>query len=226
MNDNYLENLIYTEYIHELQILEDSFDIIPEIKQNDDLSLSEELIEDTNKQDIELQDKEEVRKDELIKLDRNEKIAVEKIEDKQLSFNKNITDKNLLEFDYIKPKEVTKIDFPENEKHFFNDWIKLVSEKHGHIPVKNNKNGQLIDEFIDTNPKITPVQSEDKEITNFAEESVKETTEFFTETLATIYIKQKAYNKAILAYEKLSLKYPEKSIYFANQIKKIKKLIK
>ena len=32
------------------------------------------------------------------------------------------------------------------------------------------------------------------------------------------------YEKALAAYEKLSLKNPKKNTYFANQIKKIKKL--
>jgi len=39
--------------------------------------------------------------------------------------------------------------------------------------------------------------------------------------MAKIYANQGAANKAIKAYKLLSLKYPEKSIYFANQIKKL-----
>jgi hypothetical protein len=50
--------------------------------------------------------------------------------------------------------------------------------------------------------------------------------EFFSETLAKIYVKQKLYDKAIATYMKLSLKYPGKSIYFARLIENTNELIK
>jgi hypothetical protein len=47
----------------------------------------------------------------------------------------------------------------------------------------------------------------------------------FTETLATIYAKQKRYEKALEIIQNLSLKYPEKNVYFADQIRFLEKLI-
>lgn len=48
---------------------------------------------------------------------------------------------------------------------------------------------------------------------------------FLTESLAKIYIKQKRYSKALEIIKKLSLKYPEKNVYFADQIRFLEKLI-
>jgi hypothetical protein len=45
-----------------------------------------------------------------------------------------------------------------------------------------------------------------------------------TETLARIYVEQKNFKKAIQSYKILSLKYPEKSSFFANQIKAVEQL--
>ena len=59
-----------------------------------------------------------------------------------------------------------------------------------------------------------------------AKKSLIQNDDLITPTLAEVYFKQEYYEKAIEAYEKLILKYPEKSIFFANQIKLIKKELK
>ncbi|MFW6257673.1 MAG: tetratricopeptide repeat protein [Prolixibacteraceae bacterium] len=56
------------------------------------------------------------------------------------------------------------------------------------------------------------------------EKSTGENDEIITETLAMIYFEQKKYDKALDAFQKLSLKYPEKSVYFATRIEEIEKL--
>jgi len=82
---------------------------------------------------------------------------------------------------------------------------------------------ELIDKFIETSPRLVPRRDEKPQV-DISEDSVKEHDGIFTDTLARIYVKQGYYSKAIFAYEKLILKYPEKSDYFAGQIETIKKL--
>ena len=60
--------------------------------------------------------------------------------------------------------------------------------------------------------------------TDAALESSEENEQLMTQTLAHVYVEQKKYEKAITAFTILSLKYPEKSSFFAHQIQAIKKL--
>jgi hypothetical protein len=86
---------------------------------------------------------------------------------------------------------------------------------------KRDKNFELIDAFITNKPKLKPLDKHAKLI-NIAEESQFESEDLMTETLARIYVEQKNYDKAIQSYKILSLKYPEKSSLFADQIQEIK----
>ena len=89
---------------------------------------------------------------------------------------------------------------------------------------KTLTNVELIDRFIKGEPKIIP--DNDKAINDdISADSIKDNEGFITDTLARIYVKQGYYSKAIFAYEKLILKYPEKIDYFAGQINEIKKII-
>ena len=88
----------------------------------------------------------------------------------------------------------------------------------------------LIDKFLLAKPgAIRQSQEDNKSISNsnvnkVEENSTAENNGIVTETLATIYFQQKNYEKAQETYEKLSLKYPEKSVYFATRIEEIEKL--
>lgn len=69
--------------------------------------------------------------------------------------------------------------------------------------------------------------TEGEEKDEYADSSLSETIEdgCFTETLAKIYIKQHRYEKALEIIKKLSLNYPKKNAYFADQIRFLEKLI-
>lgn len=71
----------------------------------------------------------------------------------------------------------------------------------------------------DSNKKI----SKKKAIRKFANRSIVEDGETISVTLADLYVKQEKFEKAILAYERLSLIIPEKKAFFASLIKKLKK---
>jgi hypothetical protein len=88
---------------------------------------------------------------------------------------------------------------------------------------------ETIDKFLETD-KISPVRINMKGKENDEENFVPETDEatendFFSETLAKIYLKQKKYDRALIIIRKLNLIYPEKSRYFADQIRFLEKLI-
>lgn len=95
----------------------------------------------------------------------------------------------------------------------------LVNKKRKEKKTERNK---LIDKFIIEEPTIPRGNLDNVENRDLSEESSLEQEDLFSETLAKIYIKQQLYEKAIATYIKLSLKYPEKSVYFAHRIEKIK----
>ena len=122
------------------------------------------------------------------------------------------------------------IKFDKNETHSFNEWLQLSTHKpinRGKVEKvktkKDNKNF-LINRFIENNPKISSLKKDETIDVVIPKNKVDKS--LMTETLAKVYLEQKKFSKAIKAYEILSLKYPEKSGFFADQIKGIKKLTK
>ncbi|MHC0442001.1 tetratricopeptide repeat protein [Flavobacterium sp. 3-210] len=87
---------------------------------------------------------------------------------------------------------------------------------------KKKKKAEIIDRFIEANPKISPIKQ--TAITASAQLDINkdESSYLMTETLARVYLEQKKYTKAIQAYEILILKYPEKITFFADRISDIK----
>jgi len=123
------------------------------------------------------------------------------------------------------------LEFNKNETHSFSEWLSLTQKNpiNRSEPTKTSNDSSrdekfaLIDAFIANKPKLKPLDKDSKLI-NIAEDRVVETESLMTETLARIYVEQKNYDKAIQSYQILSLKYPEKSSLFADQIQAIKVL--
>lgn len=113
--------------------------------------------------------------------------------------------------------------FSKTETHSFNEWLQLVSQKK--IERTSDQKYELdknviIDNFIKHNPKISKVSKDAEKKEIVLEE--KQDSYLMTETLAKVYLEQNKHENAIKAYEILSLKYPEKSGFFADQIKRIR----
>ena len=112
--------------------------------------------------------------------------------------------------------ESNKIEF-----NSFVDWLELTNIK----PIDRNNEKNKIDEFISKKPKIK-IKPQAENESNSSDSEIVLDSGFMTETLAKLYLSQKNYEKAIQSYKILSLKFPEKNGYFADQIKKINKLNK
>ncbi len=95
---------------------------------------------------------------------------------------------------------------------------------------------ELIDSFIANEPHLMNNREPSAENADASEalpESIRQLEEHsknleescLTETLARIYIKQRRYEKALQIIQNLHLKNPEKSSYFADQIRFLEKLI-
>ncbi|MDP1746716.1 MAG: hypothetical protein Q8L90_14170 [Bacteroidota bacterium] len=123
--------------------------------------------------------------------------------------------------------------FDSSQAHSFTDWLKHASNAN-EPAVEENKLDEssskkaaadLIDKFLREEPRMSKPKTEFYNPVNMAKQSVAEDITFVSETLAKIFVLQGNYIKALKAYENLRLKYPEKRLYFAAQIKNLRKLI-
>jgi tetratricopeptide (TPR) repeat protein len=128
----------------------------------------------------------------------------------------------------------TPLDFSKKEQHSFQEWLQLsrtepikreseqpTTQPALIIDADKRKKIELIDKFIETSPKISPVKHGVPSTVSF-DLNAADNSSLMTETLARVYLEQKKYQKAIQAYEILILKYPEKSSFFADRITDIK----
>lgn len=149
-----------------------------------------------------------------------------------------------VETEVIKTPELEKEE--PTEPGSFTDWLHKIKKEAGTIqkpelqlPEKQKpeeekpkiekkpsffeQNKQIIDKIIESDPGRIKLGS-NKFFTPAidAKQSLLENEHLVTETLAKIYALQGNISKAIRAYEILSLKFPQKSVYFASLIEKLK----
>ncbi|HEY5500116.1 MAG TPA: tetratricopeptide repeat protein [Bacteroidales bacterium] len=142
-------------------------------------------------------------------------------------------------------QDLSAVSFSPEESSFSLDYVRYMDQTSptSENPVPSMPGQELIDAFLDhssdTENRIARLQTKStdqvdamnvnnesstilsEEITSI--EVLAEDT--FTETLAKIYLKQKRYDRALEIFKSLSLKYPEKNVYFADQIRYLEKLI-
>ena len=86
----------------------------------------------------------------------------------------------------------------------------------------------LIDHFLEEEEGrilLRDINDEEEPVETPVIEEESNDEEYFTETLARIYIKQGRYQKALDIIQRLSSNFPEKNAYFADQIRFLEKLI-
>lgn len=209
------------------KILDDTLFETKEVIKEEEVSSKEELEISNDVVELEVKAQEDAlknRTEETTELLSTEKPEEEKTESEKLNIGE-------------------PLNFTKKEKHSFAQWLQLttpktedeedeIEEETKEEPViieeikqKKNKKFDIIDKFIKTNPKIKPAKNIETKVD--ISSSVKlNKDELMTETLAKVYLEQKKYKKAIQAYRILSLKYPEKSSFFANRIKSVEKIQK
>lgn len=158
-------------------------------------------------------------------------------EQEEINLNNNVTEQHDF-FDWLTVfqkkesknnwnQEVASNEISENDDdHGLND-LPLQNEHQGTKSRFSSQNAnvnkdEIIEHFIKADPRIEPLKAEFYKPSNMARKSVEWDENLVSETLADIFRQQGLNEKAIKAYEKLSLAFPEKKHFFAEIIKTIK----
>ncbi|MBR5434481.1 MAG: hypothetical protein IK117_08585 [Bacteroidales bacterium] len=118
------------------------------------------------------------------------------------------------------------------------DYADILASQEQHLPQQAmSKEDELINSFIENSREqqqnAQPIALEqhigEQEKTEIASTPIQKPDEndnsMFSESLAKMYIARGKYSKALEIIENINLNFPEKSIYFADQIRFLRKLV-
>ncbi len=210
----------------------------------------EESVAETNQEaveDIEEEIKKEAIEEEVVE----EKIVEEDLLKEQIAAKETKGDVDLIETDIISAAATTAYEqeteelveestdeeieaaasttekvIEENldfENMTFIQWLNYKQGK----PIKSKSDtDDLVNKFIQDEPSISKPSKKFYDPVESAKESLDESSELVSETLAKIHIRQQNFGKAIETYEQLMHLYPEKKAIFASRIEEINSRLK
>ena len=235
-----ISNTVIEDSYHQKLVVEEVLEPIDSTKELNILKATELLIENSDSEisETEFQQKTKPNAEEVLENEIAKQVVgaiVEKqmlnLSDTQLVFNQNKEPENFTDWLRLIQKSNKQLS-AENILDINTDNntdIKTRLEK-GKIITQESalnkklKNLALIDKIIEKSPGQIKIKDDQKFYSpeQNAKESLLENEHLVSETLAKIYALQGSVNKAVRAYEILSLKFPQKSAYFASLIQKLK----
>ena len=235
-----ISNTVIEDSDHQKLVVEEVLEPIDSTKELNILKATELLIENSDSEisETEIQQKSKLNAEEVLENEIAKQVVgaiVEKqmfnLSDTQLVFKQNKEPENFTDWLRLIQKSNKQLSaeniLDTNTEN--NTDIKTRLEK-GKIITQESalnkklKNLALIDKIIENSPGQIKIKDDQKFYSpeHNAKESLLENEHLVSETLAKIYALQGSVNKAVRAYEILSLKFPQKSAYFASLIQKLK----
>ncbi|MDD2981965.1 MAG: hypothetical protein PHQ74_01120 [Crocinitomicaceae bacterium] len=213
------------------------------------IEISEEIVEELNLSTPEIEEETNLKAEEFLESKAAEISVENKISDLDLAIISEIVEtiysdnleQTIQEVEVVEKKSeinqahhvAEKVEI-ENSKMSFTSWLRSgntsaatsasveIKEKEKEVQQTINQKVDLIENFINTEPKISKVKKEFYSPSKKAKESISTDGLIYSETLAEIFAMQGNFPKAITAYEQLMLTNPEKKIFFAKRIEELK----
>ena len=235
-----ISNSVIEDFDHQKLVVEEVLEPIDSTKELNILKATELLIENSDSEitETEFQQKTKPNAEEVLENEIAKQVVsaiVEKqmfnLSDTQLVFNQNKEPENFTDWLRLIQKSNKQLSAENilDTNTDNNTDIKTRLEKSKIITQesalnKKLKNLALIDKIIENSPGQIKIKDDQKFYSpeQNAKESLLENEHLVSETLAKIYALQGSVNNAVRAYEILSLKFPQKSAYFASLIQKLK----